>query len=60
MLKLWISLQNRVAELRKEEGQAMTEYGLILALIAVAVIATLVLLGTDVKNTFQSIVNAIV
>lgn len=56
MLKLWISLQNRVAELRKEEGQAMTEYGLILALIAVAVITVLIALGTGVGDTFQSIV----
>jgi pilus assembly protein Flp/PilA len=59
MLKLWISLQNRVAELRDEEGQAMAEYGLILALIAVFCILALVALGTDVRNTFQSIANAI-
>jgi pilus assembly protein Flp/PilA len=59
MLKLWISLQNRVAELRDEEGQAMTEYGLILALIAVVCLVVLVALGTDVKNTFQAIVDRI-
>jgi pilus assembly protein Flp/PilA len=57
MLKLWISLQNRVAELRDEEGQAMTEYGLILALIAVVCIAILILLGTGVRDTFDAIVD---
>jgi pilus assembly protein Flp/PilA len=57
MLKLWISLQNRVAELRDEEGQAMTEYGLILALIAVVCILVLIALGTGVRDTFQSIVD---
>jgi pilus assembly protein Flp/PilA len=59
MLKLWISLQNRVAELRDEEGQAMTEYGLILALVAVVCIAILILLGTGVRDTFDAIVDAL-
>jgi pilus assembly protein Flp/PilA len=46
-----------VAELRDEEGQAMTEYGLILALIAVVCIAILILLGTGVRDTFDAIVD---
>ena len=41
------------------DGQAMVEYGLILALIAVAVIAVVTLLGGQIKNMFGSISNAL-
>ena len=42
--------------LRKEEsGQGMVEYGLILALIAVVVIAAVKLIGTNAKTTFEGI-----
>lgn len=40
---------------RDAEGQSMTEYALILALIAVVVIGVLVTLGTDVKAVFNAI-----
>ena len=42
-----------------ERGQGMVEYGLILALIAVAAVAVLVLLGPEVKKMFQDACNAI-
>jgi pilus assembly protein Flp/PilA len=41
----------------REEGQAMVEYGLILALIAVAVVVLVGTIGTDLKGTFQSVIN---
>jgi pilus assembly protein Flp/PilA len=44
---------------RREEGQALVEYALILFLIAVVCIAVLTALGTGVRNTLQSVVNAI-
>ena len=40
---------------REEDGQAMTEYGLILALIAVVVIAVLATMGTQIKAVFEKI-----
>lgn len=40
-----------------EEGQGMVEYGLIIALVAVVVIAAIALLGNGVKNTFGTISN---
>jgi pilus assembly protein Flp/PilA len=43
--------------IKREEGQAMAEYGIILALIAAVVIALLVTLGTDIKNALQTLVN---
>lgn len=39
----------------EESGQGMVEYGLILALIAVVVIAVLGGLGKKVQSTFQSV-----
>ena len=39
----------------EESGQGMVEYGLILALIAVVVIAALTLLGDNVSETFNKV-----
>ncbi len=39
----------------REEGQAMAEYGLILALIAVVAITALTTLGTGVSAKFGSV-----
>jgi pilus assembly protein Flp/PilA len=44
---------------KREEGQAMAEYGVILALIAVAVIVVLGVLGGKIQAAFQSVVNAL-
>ncbi len=38
---------------RDEEGQGMVEYGLIIALVAIVVIAALVILGPKVANIFN-------
>ena len=42
-------------QLRREEGQTMTEYGILLALIAVAVIVALGLLGGKISNVFTNV-----
>ena len=42
-------------DLNDEEGQGMAEYGLILALIAVAVIAAVALIGTELNNKFGEV-----
>ena len=39
-------------------GQTMTEYALILAVIAVAVIGAITLLGDEIKTTFDGIVSS--
>lgn len=39
--------------LRDEEGQAMVEYGLIIALIAIVVIGALVILGPKIAELFD-------
>lgn len=38
-----------------EEGQGMAEYGLILALIAIVVIAAVSGIGTNLKSVFENI-----
>jgi pilus assembly protein Flp/PilA len=52
-LRDWLELAR--IELRREEGQTMTEYGVLLALIAVVVIAALLVLGPKIKNIFDFI-----
>lgn len=44
---------------RHEEGQALVEYALILALVAVVVVAVLVVLGGGVHNTLNNVANSI-
>lgn len=39
--------------LQEEEGQTLVEYGLLISLIALVVIAVLTLLGGRIKNTFN-------
>jgi pilus assembly protein Flp/PilA len=39
----------------EEEGQGMTEYGLILGLIAIGVVVALVALGGKIKTIFENI-----
>jgi pilus assembly protein Flp/PilA len=47
--------QNLVNRLRRREhGQGMVEYSLILALVSVAAIGTLTALGGDVKGIFTT------
>ncbi len=47
------------ASLKDEKGQALAEYGLILALIAVVCVVALGLLGTNVSTTLGSITAAL-
>lgn len=44
---------------KREEGQAMAEYGLILALIAVVVAVVMVTLGTQITATINSVIKSL-
>jgi Flp pilus assembly pilin Flp len=45
------------ANWRKQEGQTMAEYGVILAVIAVGVVVALGLLSNGVKNAISNVVS---
>jgi len=47
------------ARLGREEGQALVEYALIVALGAVVALAMITLSGKDVSNIFSTIANAL-
>jgi pilus assembly protein Flp/PilA len=49
MLQKYLEVRN------SEEGQTMAEYGLLLALIAVVVIAAVTLLGGNISTVFNNI-----
>lgn len=46
-------------QLKREEGQTMAEYGLLIALIAVVLITVIGLVGTSLTTKFQEVVNAL-
>ncbi|NKE08061.1 MULTISPECIES: Flp family type IVb pilin [Mesobacillus] len=43
----------------EEQGQGMTEYGLVLGVIAVAVVGALVTLRGEIVEMFQNVVTAV-
>ena len=43
--------------LKDKSGVTAIEYGLIASLIAVAIVATVSLVGTDLNNTFMNVAN---
>jgi pilus assembly protein Flp/PilA len=64
MLRLLITLENLKYSatrllVRENEGVTAIEYGLIAGAIAVAIIGTVVALGTDIKNMFTAVGNAL-
>lgn len=56
MLSLYVKLQNL---LRREEGQGMVEYAMIIGLVAVGVLALLATMGTQVSAIFTKITQAL-
>jgi pilus assembly protein Flp/PilA len=56
MLSFLVGMRTRFySVLHREEGQALAEYALILALIAVVAVATLTILGEDVTKILKEI-----
>ena len=47
------------AMLARKEGQGLVEYGLIIFLVAIVVIAILVLLGPEIGKVFSTITSSI-
>lgn len=56
MLKVYFGLRRLI---ERQEGQGMTEYGLIIALVAVVVIVGLTALGSGLNAQFTEICKAV-
>jgi len=57
---LWVAaLVGRAQELEREDGQAMVEYALILALVSVVALVALKAIGTNVDSIFNKIGSAL-
>lgn len=53
---MFAALSNKVAQIRRiEKGATAVEYGIMVALIAVVVIAAVTLLGGNLTTTFNSV-----
>ena len=55
MLKLFVAIQSKVAELRSEEGQTMAEYGVVLAVITVGIILALTALSVGISDALDAV-----
>ena len=56
MLKLFVAIQSKLAELKSEEGQTMAEYGVVLAVITVLIIGALTALSEGIRGALFDVV----
>ncbi len=59
MLYVSMQLHRLATRVKDESGAAMAEYGLLVALIAIAAIAGVTLLGTNLQARFNQVATAI-
>jgi pilus assembly protein Flp/PilA len=60
MTRAYLAVRNRiVTSLDREEGATAVEYGLMVALIAVAIIISVTLLGTNLASRFNQVALAV-
>ena len=59
MLKLFVSFQNLLPDFRNEEGQTMAEYGVVLAVITLVIVATLLLLSGAINTALDKVVTVL-
>ena len=63
MLSTYTDIEVRVREfarkVRRDEGATAVEYGLMVALIAVVIIAAVALLGNNLNTKFSTVANSI-
>ena len=55
MLKLFVAIQSKLAEVRSEEGQTMAEYGVVLAVITAGIIVALTALSGGISGALDSV-----
>jgi len=52
-------LLRQAVAVRKDDGATAVEYGLIVALIAAIIVATVATLGTQINTAFQTVVTSL-
>jgi Flp pilus assembly pilin Flp len=58
LITAWqVSASELLIALRREEGQTMAEYGVVLAVIVLTVITAITLLSTSVRGAISSVAN---
>ena len=55
MLSHLVKFQTKIATLRDDRGATAVEYGLMVALIAIVIIAAVTLLGGNLKSLFNDV-----
>ena len=55
MLKLFVAIQSKLAEVRSEEGQTMAEYGVVLAVITLVIVGTLLALSGAINGALEEV-----
>jgi pilus assembly protein Flp/PilA len=59
VMKMYVALHTGLYSLRekadRERGATAVEYGLLVALIAAVIVATVVLLGNQINNAFKTV-----
>ena len=53
------ALPARLRSHTRSRGQGLVEYALIIALVAIVVVATVLLLGNTIKDVFQNIADSL-
>jgi pilus assembly protein Flp/PilA len=51
---LYTAISSLLTRLRREEGQTMAEYGILIGVIAIIVVAAAFLLGGSITNLFNN------
>jgi Flp pilus assembly pilin Flp len=59
MLALHNFVSSLIARMRAEEGQTMAEYGLLLAVIAIIVVAAALFLGHSISSLFLGVASSL-
>ena len=59
LLQAYLWFTSVVGRAREDKGQGLTEYALILALIAVAVVAAIFFLGGTIRHIFYHVGNCL-
>jgi pilus assembly protein Flp/PilA len=59
MLSRLVKLQLKATALRNDRGATAVEYGLMVALIAIVIIAAVTVLGTNLSSLFQRVAVAV-